>query len=101
MIEDMLSAQEDVQRKKGERYFKSVQAMPEYHLEVKMETGSIICFDFRSRLNTARFGMLSDEALFQSVHTDGNYLIFCKAGRMPVKITASEFMDLVLIDRSK
>jgi two-component system chemotaxis response regulator CheY len=87
--------------KKGEGYFRSVQALPGYQLEVVMETSSIIQFDFRTRLNTARFGMLRDEELFQSVQTDGNYLIFYKAGRMPVKITASEFMDLVLIDRRK
>ena len=82
-------------------YFKSVCALPDYQLEVIMETGTSIHFDFRTRLNTARFGMLKDEALFRSAQTDGDYLIFQKAGRMPVKITASEFMDLVLIDRTK
>lgn len=46
-------------------------------------------------------GMLKDQELFQSVHTDGNYLIFKKTNRMPVKVTALEFMDLVLIDRRK
>lgn len=86
---------------KGDGYFRSVQALPGYHLEVTMETGSVIRFDFGSRLHTARFGRLSDEELFQSVKTDGNYLIFYKAGLMPVKVTASEFMDLVFIDRSK
>lgn len=87
------------QRKEG--YFKSVQALPDYQIEVTMETGTTIHFDFHSRLNSARFGILQDEELFRSVWTDGNYLIFDKAGRMPVKITASEFMDLVLIDRRK
>ncbi len=82
-------------------YFKSVRPMPDYQLEVSMETGTTIHFDFRTRLNTARFGMLRDQELFRSVQTDGNYLIFSKSGRMPVKITASEFMDLVLIDRTK
>lgn len=88
------------QKKKG-GYFRSVRAMPAHRLEVIMETGSVICFDFHAKLNTARFGMLIDEELFQSVYTDGDYLIFYKEGMMPVKITASEFMDLVLIDRSK
>lgn len=82
-------------------YFKSVRALPGYRLEIVMETGTTIHFDFRSRLNTSRFGRLSDETLFNSARTDGNYLIFEKAGKMPVKITASEFMDLVLIDRRK
>ena len=87
--------------KMREGYFKSVYALPDHQLEVTMETGTTIHFDFRSRLNTIRFGMLRDEELFRSVQTDGNYLVFDKAGRMPVKITASEFMDLVLIDRRK
>ncbi|HWQ79826.1 MAG TPA: response regulator [Anaerovoracaceae bacterium] len=85
----------------GEGYFKAVKTLPDYQLEVTMGTGTTIHFDFRSRLKTARFGMLRDEELFRSVCTDGNYLIFSKAGRMPLKITASEFMDLVLIDRTK
>jgi len=83
----------------NERYIKSVRALPGSTLEVTMATGSIIQFDFCSRLNSARFGILQDEELFRSVWTDGNYLIFEKAGRMPLKITASEFLDLVLIDR--
>ena len=87
--------------KPDEGYFKSVKALPDYQLDVTMETGTTIHFDFRSRLNTIRFGMLRDEEVFKSVTTDGTYLIFNKAGRMPVKITASEFMDLVLIDRRK
>ena len=84
-----------------EGYFKSVLALPDYRLEVMMQTGTTIHFDFCSRLNTARFGMLRDEEMFMGVRTDGNYLIFEKTGKMPVKITASEFMDLVLIDRRK
>lgn len=89
------------EEKAQEGYFKQVFAGADYQLEVIMETGTTIHFDFRSRLNTVRYGMLKDEELFRSVHTDGNYLIFKKTGRMPVKITASEFMDLVLIDRRK
>lgn len=83
------------------RYFKRVRPLPAYRMEVTMETGSVIYFDFRSRLKTTRFGALRDQELFQSVETDGDYLIFRKAGSMPVKITALEFMDLVLIDRSQ
>lgn len=85
----------------GTGYFRSVKTLPGYRMEVAMSTGTTIRFDFRSRLKTARFGRLQDEELFRSAHTDGNYLIFSKAGRMPLKITASEFMDLVLIDRTK
>jgi two-component system chemotaxis response regulator CheY len=82
-------------------YFRKVQALPGCRLEVTMETGTTIYFDFSSRLGTVRFGKLKDEELFLSVRTDGNYLIFDKAGSMPLKIAASEFMDLVLIDRGR
>lgn len=88
---------EDSALKEG--YFRSVQALEDYRLEVSMNTGTIIYFDFTSRLNTARFGRLRDEKLFKNVKTDGSYLIFEKPGKMPVKVTASEFLDLVLIDR--
>ena len=98
---DIPSAKENKEQRKGDRYFRSVQALRDYQLEITMETGTTIHFDFRSRLNTARFGGLRDKELFRNVLTDGQYLIFEKAGRMPVKITASEFMDLVLIDRRK
>ena len=84
----------------GEGYFKSVIALPDYRLEVMMVTGSSILFDFRSRLNTVRFGKLRDEEMFTSVHTDGIHLIFSKKGLVPVIITAKEFMDLVLVDRT-
>jgi two-component system chemotaxis response regulator CheY len=84
-----------------EAYFLAVKALPDYQLDVDMATGTTIHFDFRNRLGTARFGTLKDEAFFKSVTTDGNYLIFQKTGKMPVKITAAEFMDLVLVDRTR
>lgn len=80
-------------------YFKSARALPDYQLEVTVATGSVIRYDFRGKLNTARFGMLRNEELFQNAHTDGNYLIFYIEGMMSVRITTVEFMDLVLIDR--
>ncbi len=83
-----------------EGFFKRVKALPDYHLEIEMVTGTKILFDFRSRLKSIRFGKLRDEEMFQNVHTDGLHLIFSKKGKVPVKITAKEFMDLVLIDRT-
>lgn len=80
-------------------YFERVRALPDYRLAVTMKTDSVILFDFRPRLDTARFGTLRDTELFESVKTDGDYLVFYKAGMMPVKIGASEFMDIVLVDR--
>ena len=81
-------------------FFKSVAALPDYKLEVEMGTGARIDFDFTSRLETLRFGVLRDEALFSTVYTDGNYLLFKKEGEDKVKISPDEFMDLVLIDRT-
>lgn len=80
-------------------YFSSVRALSEHRLEVIMETGTSIHFRFGPRLNTARFGSLQDDLLFRSVRTDGHALLFEVPGKTPVRITASEFMDLVLIDR--
>ena len=83
-----------------EGYIRSVKSLPEYQLEVEMVTGTIILFNFRSRLNTVRFGKLRDLEMFTSVHTDGLHLVFSKKGKVPVIIDAKEFMDLVLVDRT-
>jgi hypothetical protein len=85
----------------GDRLFRSVKAMPGYILVVIMETGANIQFNFRNRLNTPRFEALQEESLFQSVYTDGSFLIFQIPYRTQIKISAPEFMDLVLIDRSR
>lgn len=82
-------------------YFKCVQALEDYRLIVTMETGAVIHFDFSSRLNTARFGKLRDKELFASASTDGIALLFGKPGVVPVTITAQEFLDLILIDRTR
>lgn len=89
------------EKRREEESFRSVRALPDYQLEVVMETGTAIRFDFFTRLNTVRFGALRDEEMFRSVRTDGKDLIFSKTGRAPVKITVSEFRDLVLIDRRR
>jgi hypothetical protein len=98
---DLSSILPDRAIKAGNGYFKRVQVLPDYRLEVIMETDTVIRFDFRSRLKTARFGRLSDKNLFSSVRTDGGSLIFEIPGTIPVQISAQEFMDLVLIDRTK
>ncbi|NMA91978.1 MAG: DUF2442 domain-containing protein [Firmicutes bacterium] len=85
----------------GPGYFKQVKALPGYRLEIIMETETIITFNFQSRLKTARFGRLKDHELFGNVRTDGNNLIFEKAGKIPVNISAREFLDLVMIDRTR
>lgn len=81
-------------------YFEAVTPMPDYRLLVRMGTGSVIEFDFRTRLNTVRFAALRNKELFQSVQTDGERLIFRRAGGMTISIGAAEFMDLVLVNRA-
>lgn len=85
---------------KDKGFFKSVKALPNYQLEVEMCTNANIVFDFKPRLVTARFGSLRDETIFKSVYTDGNYLIFEKDKYKSIRITAKEFMDMVMIDRT-
>jgi hypothetical protein len=81
-------------------FFKNVAVLPGYKLEVDMATGAHIDFDFTSRLGSVRFGTLKDEAVFSTAYTDGDFILFKKAGEIKVKISANEFMDLVLVDRT-
>lgn len=79
-------------------FFESVRALPDYRLEVEMGTGSCIVFDFNTRLSTLRFGALKEINLFNSVYTDGSYLVFETPDYRGIRITAKEFMDMVLVD---
>ena len=81
-------------------FFKSVTALPDYKLKIQMGTNTRIDFDFTSRLVSVRFGVLKDETVFNTAYTDGNFILFQKEGVDKVKISAEEFMDLVLVDRT-
>jgi len=84
-----------------EVFFQSVRTLTEYQMEVVMGSGALIHFDFYPRLHTVRFSPLCDKSLFQSVRTDGDCLYFNTGEYCIVKITASEFMDLVMVDRTR
>lgn len=43
---------------------KCVVPKEDYRLEVQLENGSSVMFNLESRLQTARFGMLSDKLVF-------------------------------------
>ena len=77
-------------------FFKSVKALPDYLLEIEMQTDAHIVFDFKPCLGTARFGALKEEEVFGTAHTDGFRIQFRKGARGKVTITAGEFVDLVL-----
>ncbi|MEA4881298.1 MAG: hypothetical protein VB045_07465 [Synergistaceae bacterium] len=83
-----------------EGYFRSVKALPGYRLEIEMATDTRIEFDFTSRLGTMRFGVLKDEKLFATACTDGEFILFGKEESEEVSISATDFMDLLLVDRT-
>ncbi|MEM1485962.1 hypothetical protein V6615_13990 [Oscillospiraceae bacterium PP1C4] len=83
------------------RVFRSVTPLPNYQLKIEMETGNAILFDFTSRLRSVRYGRLQDRKVFESARTDGDALIFGVDEKELVTITADDFMDLLMIDRTK
>lgn len=46
----------------------------DYRLEIQLENGHCVVLDMKSRLETLRFGMLSDPEFFKQVTTDGSYI---------------------------
>lgn len=81
-------------------FFESVKPLPGHKLEVVMATDTRIVFDFTSRLGTARFGAIEDEELFMTARTDGSFILFEKKDAGKISIAASDFMDLILVDRT-
>ena len=61
-----------------------------YCLEVLMENGSSVVLNLESRLQTIRFGVLSDKELFCGATTDGTYIRWDKK----VEISANEVFQL-------
>lgn len=82
-------------------FFQNVYTLQDYQLEVLMGSGALIHFDFYTRLKTVRFSPLRDKSLFQNVRTDGDCLYFDRGEDNVIKITASEFMDLLMVDRTR
>lgn len=80
------------------KYLKSVKAVSDYQLEILTEPDAHIIIDLRSRFNTIRFMALREKELFLSAYTDGNYILFEKEGYPKVKISATEIMDLALVE---
>lgn len=46
----------------------------DYCIEVALDNGSRIILNLKNRLETLRFGMLTNKELFYSVTTDGSYI---------------------------
>lgn len=71
-------------------HIKKVIPMEDYQLEIKMDNGNSVILDFKSRLKTLRFGMLSDRELFRRVSTDGTYIRWDNK----VELSISEVFEL-------
>lgn len=61
-----------------------------YCLEVLLENGSSVVLNLENRLQTIRFGILSDKELFSHVTTDGTYIRWGKN----VEISVNEVFQL-------
>jgi hypothetical protein len=82
-------------------FFKSVKALPDYGLEVEMQTDTRVVLDFNSRLRTARYGALKDAALFNTARTNGEYILFGKEGSPEIIIAPSGFIDLAMYESTE
>lgn len=68
----------------------------DYNLEIQMDNGSSVILDLKSRLETVRFGMLSDSELFKQATTDGTYIRWDNK----VEISVSEVFQLAQKERN-
>lgn len=62
----------------------------DYCLEVQLENGSSVILNLESRLQTLRFGMLSDKEFFKKATTDG----ICISWDDKIEISMSEVFQL-------
>jgi len=75
-------------------YIKTVVPMKDYRLFMDMESGSNVIVDLSVKLNTMKYKDLTDEQIFRSAKTDGDYVVW---GDGRVKVTVKELMEVVLI----
>ncbi len=76
-------------------YIRSVTPMKGYRLYLEMESGSSVTVDLSGKLHTMKYAALSDETLFYSAVTDGDFVIW---GGGLVRVTAGELVDIVLLE---
>lgn len=67
-----------------------------YSLEIQLDNGSSVILDLKSRLETVRFGMLSDSEFFMRATTDGTYIRWDNK----VEISVSEVFQLAQKERN-
>lgn len=69
---------------------KAVMPLDGYRLGIMLENGSEIILNLESRLQTVRFGMLSDKEFFSKATTDG----ICITWEGKIEISLSEIFQL-------
>lgn len=69
---------------------KSVVPKEDYRLEVQLDNGSSITLNLENRLQTVRFGILSDKQFFKKAVTDG----ICIRWDNKIEISVNEVFQL-------
>ena len=65
--------------------------MENYRLEVSLDNGSCVVLNLEGKLETVRFGILSDVDFFKKAASDGN----CISWDGKVELSLSEILQLV------
>ncbi len=74
-------------------YIRAVVPLNDFRLFLDMESKANVIVDLSIKLHTMKYKELENESLFQSVKTDGDYVIW---GGGCVKVTVKELMDIAL-----
>jgi len=69
---------------------KNVVPKEDYRLEVQLDNGSCITLNLESRLQTVRFGLLSNKQFFRTATTDG----ICIRWDNKIEISVNEVFQL-------
>lgn len=75
-------------------YIQSIVPLKGFRLYMKLESGGSAMIDLSSRLHTAKYAELADEAFFKTAVTDGDYVIW-GAGRL--RLTVNELLEVLLL----
>lgn len=75
-------------------YIKNVLPMKDYRLLMQMEGGSTVIVDLSVKLYTMKYAELTEDGLFKTATTDGNYIIW---GEGRLVVTVNELMEVVLM----
>ena len=72
--------------------------LPKKRLRLTLRTGSELVFNMQNRLNTNRFYPLNDDAVFNSVTTDGFCLHFDVKRNYALYFTLQEAIQMTISD---